>query len=318
MTSIATPWDGNPDPPDGIHSGIPFDVYRAIPNRESQSKLKQLVTKTPGQAKWDWDHPKKTTVEMALGTAIDHRIYRGGLPENLVTPPAELLSKYKSWRSSNDGKAWIAEQETAGRIIVSEDDLAMVDRCAEAVLAHPLARRLIEAGEHQLALLWTDPDYGLRRRGLSDTAIAPGHGLRTSHLRVDNESGIVADLKATGAGNAAESSWGRQAARMLYDFQLADYQDALELLTGQYWSNAVHIVVEMTENPRVEVYRMGDAELERGRNDRRRRGEEDPLGRSGVIETYMACTETGFWPTSTTAMQGMGTVKFPPWELRRS
>lgn len=311
--TIATPWDGNPDPPDGIWSGVPFVDYRAFPNRTSQSTVKQLIIKTPGQAKWDWDHPKETSIEMILGDAIDHVLYREGPPDSLVLPPKSLVDEFKGphgWRSSKKGKAWITEQTAAGRTLVTENQLASVLRAADAVLAHPLARRLLEAGEHQIAALWTCPDWRLRRRGLLDTAIPPGHGLSSRLMPLPDESGLVVDLKSTGAGNAEQSAWGRQAGRMLYDFQLADYKDGLELLTGQYWDVGIHIVVEMmTELPRVEVHRMGDAELERGRDDRRRKG--------GAIETYMACKETGIWPTSTTATTGMGTTKFPPWEMNR-
>jgi hypothetical protein len=274
---------------------IPFDIYRGLPGI-SQSTLKPMLTGTPGQARYRAENRKHPSRAMVLGTAVDRAVYEGD--PGVVQPPAELVAAHKKWKASKDGKAWLAEHKDD--LVATDEELTQICGAAISVMAHPVASMLLDVGHHQLSLFWEDEVDGepVARKGRPDTVIESSH----MPLWLGVDSGVVVDLKTCGAGYADREKWARHAADMHYDMQLADYCAGLEVITGDPYHVGLWIVVEMAAPHRVEVYRCGTAEMERGRMHAR-----------AALDVYTKCERADHWPNTTGRILD---VEFPPWAMR--
>src|SRR5690606_9056181 len=182
-------------------------------------------------------------------------------PDEHLTPSGNVSEKAAT-------KAWAAEQRAAGLVPVSAGQIAAADAMAEAALAHPEARRLLELDGHsEVSVFATDPETGVRVRARID--------------RLNDEYAI--DVRTT-PGSASPVGFGREAAKYGYPVQQEWYLDALRA-AGAGEREFRFIVIEKAAPHLVAVHMLDDvtALLARQMGKRAR-------------EVYAECVASGSWP----------------------
>jgi hypothetical protein len=173
---------------------------------------------------------------------------------------------YVRW-DSNDSKAAVARIREAGRVPLKADEYAEANAMAEALLAHPIAGRLLAAGGvAEQSLFWQDEVTGVWLRARPDW---------TTDL-------AVLDVKTTKDGS--RRGFRKAVAEYGYHQQQPWYVGglvALDLGARPF----MFAVVEKTPPYLANVHVLDDEAIAVG-HDRNRR----------AIDLYAACLESGEWP----------------------
>lgn len=195
-----------------------------------------------------------------------------GTGAEYVEIPERLLASNGA-ASTKDAKRFVAEARLAGQVPLKASVLAPLEAVAEAVLAHPLARALLERpGVSEASAFAPDPVTGVWLRVRVDRLPDPGEG-RT----------ICVDVKTS--RSAYPPDFRRQAAELGYDIQRALYPWVVSMARGDEDPAFVFVVVEHDPPHLVSVVEMGP--------------DFEAVGRSRVcraIDTYHRCRESGTWP----------------------
>lgn len=252
--------DANEAP--GIFDGIAEDTYHAH-RALSQSTLKTLLD-CPARFRYEQEHPKQVGEAADLGTAVHGLVLGGGYEVTVV--------QATDWRTK---AAQEARKEAAahGRValLASAYDTALT--MAEAVLANPVARMLLEAeGGSEQSLFWNKAYAGqvVPLRGRLDKAAALSTGT------------ILADLKT--ARSASPRFFAGQALNYGYHIQQAVYRDGWEVLTGER-PEFRFIVVESAPPHLTTVYSLDDVLTVHGEREYER-----------ALGLFLECQSTGIWP----------------------
>ncbi len=263
----------------GIITGLSEADYHAHP-AFSSTQAKRLL-ESPARFKWKLDHPDKPKNEFDFGSAAHSKVLGTGyeivpIPENLLAANGAI--------STAAARAFVAEVRAEGKIPVKAHVAAEVDALAEAVLAHPTARTLLEqAGTAEASVFSTCPETGVQLRA-----------------RFDYLAPICVDLKTIGT-TASGTDFAKNAASYGYDVQSGHYLDTLEYATGER-RELVFIVVEAAAPHLVAVHRFNLEFNEMGR-----------VKAMAARRFWRECNETGVWP-------GYGdditTVSPPGWAVR--
>lgn len=205
---------------EGLVPYLAEDAYHAHPALSSTGA--RLLLRSPRKYLYEQEHPRPDTQALDVGSAAHAKVL--GVGAGIATYPPEHLTPSGNVSTKAATVAWATEQRAAGLIPVSPNDVAAIDAMAEAVLAHPTARRLLEAeGQSEVSVFWTDPDTGVRCRARfdrlpdSDTITAGGRP-------------IGLDLKT--ARDASRSGFRRAVAEHGYHVQQEFYRDGYEIATG--------------------------------------------------------------------------------------
>ena len=249
----------------GLHGGFPEAEYHAHPAL-SQSQAKVLLD-CPARYRWQLDNPREDTTAFDVGTAAHSKVL--GVGAEVVVIDAD------SWRTKA-AKDAADEARAAGHTPLLRAQADAVDLMAEAVLAHPFARAILETeGDAEQSAWWVDEaDDGteVQCRARFDYVTTTNAGMPA-----------VVDLKTTGK-SAAPTAFARSAVDFGYDLQAAWYSHGFEVITGQ--SPAfLFIVVEKDAPHLVAVHALDEFFLERGERLRR-----------NAINTYAACRAADEWP----------------------
>ena len=258
----------------GMFHGIPFDVYRAWPGL-NMSLLKE-ITRSPGHLQHRRENPIVATPVMTFGSAVDCLLFDGqeAFDAQYAIKPPGFDGRTKL------GKEWAKQQ--AGLEIVSG---AVLD-CVTAIRENANALDLVDAGQSQLSIVWTDEETGILCKGRLDLYQSDVH--------------LITDLKTT--GDSDPEAFAKLAANYKYSWQAAWYCDGMAAITGQPHDEFMYIVAERDPPHRVEVMRLGMAELEMGRAEYRE-----------ALRLYAQCEANNHWPTSTGEIQ---TLRFPGWAFK--
>lgn len=248
------------------------EVYHGDPvegGSLSSSGAKTLL-KSPALFQWQRAHRvDKTTYD--VGHAAHAKIL--GVGAGVIAYPAEHLTPSGNVSTKGATVFWAKEQRDAGLVPVTPDQIADVDRMAEAVLAHPIARMLLEKpGTSEASLFAPDPETGVWLRARIDRL--PDQ---------DSNQTPVVDLKTSNSADPRDFM--RSAAEYGYDVQSEWYQHVLRLTRGDADTAFLFIVVEKTAPHLVSVIEL-DAEFAAIGRARMRR----------AIDTYKTCRDTGEWP----------------------
>lgn len=188
----------------GIVPDLPEASYHARPELSSTGARRLL--ESPAKFRWAQTHPVfKETFD--VGSAIHKKVL--GTGSNVI----EL--DFPDWRTAA-ARAARDEARANGDAPILVKDMVEINACAEAVLAHPKARSLLEQATARMeaSVFATDPTTGVDIRA-----------------RFDVLADVSADLKTT--VDASPKGFAKSAASYGYHVQQAHYLDALQLVTGE-------------------------------------------------------------------------------------
>lgn len=252
----------------GVVAGVSEADYFAHDSLSSTGARKILES----PAKFDYSRrvPRKPKTEFDLGSAVHSKLLGTGY--SIVPVPAEYLASNGAL-STKAAKEFVEEVRAYGAIPVKPDIAAEVDAIAEAVLAHPTARALLEQpGIREASVFSTDPETGVNVRARFDLLPDMVNGRR-----------VGVDLKS--GRNASPDGFTKAIADYGYDVQDVWYSDALLWAEGGDETAMVFVVVE-TEPPYLTaVHQLPTQWLEMGREKARR-----------ARRIYAECMESGEWP----------------------
>lgn len=245
--------------------------------KELSSTGARRLLDSPARFRYYEDHPQPHKAAFDLGTAAHTKIL--GVGANTIVYPPEHLTPSGNVSTSKGTKAWEDEQRAAGLIPITAQDARRVDAMAEAVLAEPEARVILE-----------------RVTGREVTIIQEIDGVPV-RARFDMlGDGEAADLKT---GRDASPRFNKSVASFGYHLQRRWYDDAYYAETGERLRDFPLIVVESAEPHAVGVY-----DLDFNYHDVA--GEKCEQAR----RIYRQCVESGEWP-----WYGRRTLPAPVWVL---
>lgn len=288
----------------GAFSDVPNSVYHAT-DGVSASYLKRLAV-SPAHAKLPVEFSAVAQRGIDIGTLVHGFVLEGAKPEDMgfeQMPEKFDLSGYAQKPegmsfAKTDGKAWKAEQEAAGRIIVTRDPLAVAQdawlndvlarkgkvldhgmlttaRAVEsAIFAEPEARRITSRrGRSELSLRAHDADFGLILKARFDYADPA------------DEDGMIWDIKTTARGVDPEA-FGFECEDRGYLLQAAHYLHVAELL-GIKFAGFRFVAASTVAPYEVGVYDFGPTHPAWGAVNEH------------LLELYAlhkTCAEVGDWP----------------------
>lgn len=274
---------------DGLVLGLSEDEYHGQGEFEefalaefSSSAAKEIL-KTPAHYEWTYlKGHKKQSKSLTIGTVTHSKVL--GVGQEAVAIPEKFMTESGARSKSADARKWAEEQEAAGLIVMTADDLEKVDIMAENVLKHPDIRPALEQeGWPEASVFATDPETGVRCRSRFDF-------LPKSHP-------IALDLKS--AANASLKGFTRAIDDWSYDVQHGFYMDVAGWAGIDWIEDMLFIVVENVAPFGVNVIRLDREWMEMGRN-------RAAWARHDLVKY----TALGEWPSYP---RGVKTASPPPW-----
>lgn len=249
----------------------------------------------PGEFWNRYATPFVPAVEGALATTDDIKNRLKEMGEKVSGRKDELIERLRAADPEavflDDLKAAYID-ETAGKEIITVEELERVEAIRDAVMAHPIAGKLLTPGEGEaeMSCYWTDEKTGLLCR------------VRPDFWRNDD---IVVDLKTT--RDASPDGFPKSIAQFRYHVQEAFYTDGIEQAIKQ--GNVarkkprafVFVVVEKVAPFAVAVYRLDSESVDIGRREYR----ED-------LDRFAECKASDTWPGYGDKIQLTG---LPAWRL---
>lgn len=250
----------------GLYPDVPEADYHAD-EALSQTGAKWLLD-CPARYRHRKDNPEHRDA-FDFGHAAHAKVL--GVGAELVVIDAD------DWRSKAAREARDAAH-AAGKTPLLTKDARRVDDLAEAILAHPGARAILERdGDTEVSLWWTE-----QAQAGWDTVDVPCRGRIDRLTTLADGQPAMVDLKST--VDASPSAWMQAVARYGYDTQGAAYERGFGQVTGQS-APMVFIAVEKEPPHLVALYTL-DADF-------RARGERRWLQ---AVDIFARCTATGEWP----------------------
>lgn len=202
----------------GIIKGISNEAYHKAAG-VSKSQLDQFA-KSPAHYLASLTTPRKETEAMRIGTLF-HTLVLEPEKANFVVGP-NINKNTKEW------KAFKAEAEAAGQVVIDEGDNAMLQGMVASIKTHPAASALLSGpGIAEGSCWWYDERSGELCR------------CRPDFYR---EDGILVDLKTT--EDASLAGFTKSVANFRYAVQAAMYADGVETSTGMPIRAFAFIAVE--------------------------------------------------------------------------
>jgi len=262
-------------PQQGIHTGIPFDVYRScdITQRDTWETVKgKSVSKSlicnfiEDAAAWKASPPKETTAAMQSGSVLDCLLTE---PDAFDT--RYIISRYDEFRT-NESKAWKAEMEGAGLVVLKPEQLNTAKIQLLSIMAKPEAAKLINGAQMQVAFRY-DTKHPFGSKGLIDI------------LPDDGET--IVDLK-TCQSSALESrrNLARHMSDWSYHIQAGAYCEGMAITSGIERTKFKFIFVSSAPPFRVAVIELPFRAISFGAD----------VYRAGVAR-FAACLESNTWPS---------------------
>lgn len=267
----------------GLHFNVPMDTYHSDCCEGvsvSGSVLFTLYESCPARALAThylspWPREDDASVAMAFGEAAHCYIVEGkkAFGERYAIKPDDMTFV------TREGKAWRAEQEAAGRLIIAFRDFEKITQMAIGLAANPAAMNAFDGGAPEVTAICKDDETGLWLKA------------RPDYLRKQ----LAINYKT--ALSAAPVPWKRQAWNLGYHVSAALCVDILKAL-GEPAHYA--FVVQEKEAPYLTAVRvLADEFLEAGR-----------LIYRHTLRAFADCVATGKWPGYSEEVE---TVSLPLW-----
>lgn len=179
-----TPFDGKVISQPGVYSGIPIETYHHNPflcsgPSVSSSGLRQFIARPSlywcrspyNSGRFEDD----ATKSLNFGQAAHHLLLgEQGFAERFALRPETYPNDTsKKWNAnSNDCKAWLEEQETSGKRVITQVEINHVRRIRDALASHPAIQGGILNGLVEHTMLARFGDIWVRAR----PDVIPVHG----------------------------------------------------------------------------------------------------------------------------------------------
>lgn len=209
------------------------------------------------------------TEAFILGRASHHLLLgEDDFSTLFIGRPEELGGK--PWNGNRtECRAWLAQQETAGRTVLTPAQIEQIRGMARALAAHPLVAAGLLNGEVERSLIWCDEETGVWCKSRPDC--------------IPNDSGDVADLKTTTDVNYDELA--STIGKLGYHMQGALVGEAFKKVLGRPMTSFSLCFVEKKLPHCVRVVTLKDCDLERGARQNR-----------AALRIFADCMEKGVWP----------------------
>jgi hypothetical protein len=205
----------------------------------------------------------------------------GTIAHHIVLGPNKIRPLVRWSGGNRAGNAWMAfAAEHKGSDIVTDTEWSEAEPIAAAVLADPVARRLLEGSRFEVPMEWVSAGIKCGTRGLD--IVGPRW---------------VADFKATSC--TEPRAWQRHAFKMLYPQQMAFYAEGCEQNAIDMSEGLFLIGVEAKLPHPVTVLRITEPLLEHARKSI-----------AIWLERLRTCRENGHWPGYT---QTIVDFELPAW-----
>lgn len=228
---------------------------------------------------------RKDTKATKFGTLQHRWIFEPGTVTTSIVPEKYPAAKgeTKDWSwNANYCKDWRTDEEEAGKVVVTSDELAKLKAINASVHSNPRARKLLASGKSEQSLFQEDSHGTLRK------------------IRIDwlpEKASCIVDLKTTVSAHPDE--WVKQAVNLGFHRRAYYYPSTLKL-AGDERKDFVFLVVEKEPPFICAVYTMENMLLEAGRMEVLR-----------DLAVYRECVETGVWPGYSDQV-----LSAPPWYQR--
>lgn len=307
--SLPTPIPFDPAVP-GIYRDVPAALYHAATDAISSSMTDLLDP--PARLKYwlEAEEEFEPTSYMLMGTFIHQRILEPASPllklavppEKYPVPADSSLVKTKKaapgdlvpWHGgAGYCKAWKQNQESAGKIVVTQSFYEETACCVEAVRKDPECQRIFRAGEGELSII-------------APYATARGEILRRCRLDWLPAGGnAIVDIKKVGEGKAAPAEFLKLVFARRWHAKAAFYLSCWNHHMGQTdpRTKFVFVAVEDKAPYLVAKYHLSIEAL--------------ALGARQVatdLEVFAACKADDRWPGYA---DGIQEVEVPEWMLRK-
>lgn len=255
---------------------MPEDQYHSRPELSSTGARRLLDS--PARFRYWADNPQPPKAAFDVGTAAHSKIL--GVGAGTIVYPDEHLTPSGNVSTKAATVEWAAEQRAAGMVPIGRVDASRIDAMAEAVLADPDARDVLEAIS-----------------GREVTIIADVEGVPTRARFDMYDPTRAGDLKT--ARDASPKGFNTAVGRHGYHIQERWYADAHEAETGTKIGPFKFVVVESAPPHLVGVYELDFMWEE--------------IARVKVAEArdlYRRCVEANRWPG-----YGAATLTPPTWAV---
>lgn len=254
----------------GIVLGLDEASYRARPGLSSSGA--RALLRAAKVFDYERTHPPRPKAAFDLGAAVHAKVLGSGRP--VIAYPEEHLTPSGNVSTKAATVEWSGRQRAAGIAVVTPGEMARVEAMAEAVLAHPDARALLEQdGAREASAFATDPDTGAPVRARFDLLPSPAQ-----------PDAWCVELTTTSSG-ADAASFARTVASSGYEVQQEHRLHAYGLASGDPAGRMRFVVVETAPPHLVAVHELSPEFARIGAGLARR-----------ARELFAECTASGEWP----------------------
>lgn len=267
-TTITQPQTKTPALGVGIHHGIPFDQYLALPYAGSHD-LGKIIEGSPAQFIYERKNPKEPTAAFKLGTAGHSRvltpfhfaadyvlaepcsaILKSGDRAGLACGAAPKTRIAGSWRCDKHANG--SPRDSVGEILSTEDH-GNISGAAAAIAVHPIAGRIVnqtDIADRELTIIFDDPKSGMRCKARIDLLC--------------RRSSLIADLKfTTEPGGAKPETFKRSYYNLSY-FRQAEFHLRAVAAVGLDIREFNFIACEIKPTHGISLRRASRADLDLG------------------------------------------------------
>jgi len=275
-------------PADGIYYGVSDEEYDAWEALRSSTLSYFCDGLTPAHAYHFMYVEEKETKPLTRGSAFHVALLQPDQFEDLVV--REIPGPFRSKAAKEEREAF--REENAHRIIVAYEDWDLLIRMRDVCFRYRLPRELLRApGRSEVAIIWTDEEWGIRCKVKIDRAIQEWRGYFT-----------LLDLKSIGK-HATKENISRQIGDFGYHRQEAFYRRGIEVHTGPVAMPFLMLFVPTVAPHIPAVYQIDYESLLQGQAEV-----------AEAVEKFKRSTSTGAWP-------GHGlepiTVALPAWKRQK-
>lgn len=236
----------------GVVDGEPNDIYHAQ-DCVSNSKL-SLFCNRPKlyEAKYITGTVKEERKHcFEFGNAFDtYLLERENFDKLFYSPSIE--DGQETRKSTKAGKAYWGEVEliAGSRIIITQEDMKLIETMAESVMACPIASQmLVEANRSQLTFRTPKLANGLQAQ------------CRTDAISLDSQNGFIVDIKTINSLDDIEGHF----AKFQYYRQCGFYQNVIKTVIPDFKINGFYFIfVEKSQPHEVAVIKCQDSMVQQG------------------------------------------------------